>query len=71
MKIFLNMMSALISAGIFLSTPAAADVNADRKVSVSGVSSGAYEEDKENYYTQEGIEMRMIKAMVDHFISGE
>lgn len=30
-----------------------------------------YEEDKENYYTQEGTEMRMIKAMVDHFSSGE
>lgn len=42
MKVFLNMMSALISAGIFLSTPAAADVNTDRKASVSGVSSGAY-----------------------------
>lgn len=30
-----------------------------------------YEEDKENYYTQEGTEMRMIKAMVDHFSSGD
>ena len=30
-----------------------------------------YEEDKDNYYTQEGVEMRMIKAMVDHFTSGE
>lgn len=30
-----------------------------------------YEADKENYYTQGGIQMRMIKAMVDHFNSGE
>ena len=30
-----------------------------------------YEEDKENYYTQEGIQMRMIKSMVDQFSEGE
>ena len=30
-----------------------------------------YEEDKENYYTQEGVEMRMIKAMVDQFVAEE
>ena len=30
-----------------------------------------YEKDQYTYYTQEGIEVRMIKAMVDHFTSGE
>ena len=42
MKKFLVLVSALIWTGVFLGKPVVADIKADRKVSVSGVSSGAY-----------------------------